>query len=100
MLKIRLKRMGRKKLPFYRVVVMESSQKRDGAAIAELGTYNPHTSPSTFDVDMEAVKTWLQNGAQPTETVMRYLVKAGVMEAPKYGSTAPAKKAKKKASEE
>lgn len=87
MLKIRLKRTGRKGQPHYRVVVAEASNNRDGHSVAEVGYYNPRTSPSTVDFDKEAIKDWLSKGAQPTETVQRLLAKEGVMEAPKKGST-------------
>ena len=69
--KIRLRRMGQKKAPFYRIIVADSKSPRDGRFIEEIGTYNPNTDPSTFNVDEEAAKKWLANGAQPTETVAR-----------------------------
>lgn len=75
--KIRLKRIGAKKAPFYRVVVAESSSPRDGRFIAEIGTYAPMSEPSEFKVDTEAVKKWIANGAQPTETVKRLLKSNG-----------------------
>jgi small subunit ribosomal protein S16 len=100
MLKIRLKRTGRKGQPHYRVVVMESTRARDSKAIEDLGYYNPRTQPSTFDVDKEAVQKWLQNGAQPTDTVAQLLVKEGVLKGLKKGSKlAQPKKKKKEASE-
>jgi ribosomal protein S16 len=71
--KIRLRRMGAKKAPFYRVVVADSRYPRDGRFIEEIGTYNPLTDPSTFTVDMEKVKKWIANGAQPTDTVKSLL---------------------------
>ena len=67
--KIRLTRLGKKKAPFYRIVVADSRNKRDGRVIEEIGTYDPNTDPSTYKVDEEAAKKWLANGAQPTETV-------------------------------
>ena len=67
--KIRLRRMGQKKAPFYRIIVADSKSPRDGRFIEEIGTYNPNTDPSTFNVNEEAAKRWLANGAQPTEVV-------------------------------
>ena len=78
--KIRLKRMGAKKKPFYRVVVADSRYPRDGRFIEEIGTYNPLTDPPEFNVDMEKVNKWLKNGAQPTETVRGLIKKYGVKE--------------------
>ena len=66
--KIRLKRMGQKKAPFYRIVVADARSPRDGKFIDEIGTYDPTKDPSEFKVDAEAAKKWLNNGAQPTET--------------------------------
>ncbi len=76
--KIRLKRLGYKKHPVYRVVVADSRSPRDGAVIDQIGTYDPNQEPSLFQVDAEAAKKWIQNGAQPTETVARLLKQAGV----------------------
>ncbi len=76
--KMRLKRMGQKKAPFYRIVVADSRSPRDGKFIEEIGTYDPSTEPSTFKVDEEAAKRWLQNGAQPTEVVAKILKVAGI----------------------
>ena len=67
--KIRLRRMGAKKAPFYRIVVADSRNARDGKVIDEIGTYDPNTEPSTFKIDEEKAKKWLGDGAQPTETV-------------------------------
>lgn len=78
--KIRLKRIGAKKAPFYRVVVAESSSPRDGRFIEEIGTYAPMSEPSEFKVDTDAVKKWIANGAQPTETVKRLLKTNGIIE--------------------
>ncbi|MCM1143375.1 MAG: 30S ribosomal protein S16 [Blautia sp.] len=78
--KIRLRRMGKKKVPFYRIVVADSRSPRDGRCIAEIGTYNPNTDPSTFKVDEEAAKKWLANGAQPTEVVSKIFKIAGIIE--------------------
>ena len=76
--KIRLKRMGQKKAPFYRVIVADSRSPRDGRFIAEIGTYDPTKEPSAFNVDVEAAKQWLANGAQPTEIVAKLFKKAGI----------------------
>ncbi len=67
--KIRLKRMGAKKKPFYRVVVADSRSPRDGRFIEEIGTYNPLTNPAEIRLDIEKVDKWIGNGAQPTDTV-------------------------------
>ncbi len=76
--KIRLKRLGKKKSPFYRIVVAHSRTSRNGKSIAEIGTYDPLKDPSEFHVDAEAAKKWLANGAQPTETVAKILKAAGI----------------------
>ncbi len=76
--KIRLKRMGQKKAPFYRIVVADSRSPRDGRFIEEIGTMDPTTDPSTFKVNEELAKKWLANGAQPTEAVSRIFKKAGI----------------------
>ena len=76
--KIRLKRMGQKKAPFYRIVVADSRSPRDGRFIEEIGAYNPHTEPSTVTIDEEAAKKWLAAGAQPTERVAKLLKNAGI----------------------
>ena len=77
--KIRLRRMGAKKAPYYRIVVADSRSPRDGRCIEEIGAYNPLTEPATITVDSEKAKTWIQNGAQPTDTVRGLLKKAGVL---------------------
>lgn len=77
--KIRLKRMGAKKSPFYRVVVADSRYPRDGRFIEEIGTYNPLTDPSTINIDGEKAKKWMANGAQPTDTVKGLLKKTGIL---------------------
>lgn len=79
MVKIRLKRMGAKKAPFYRIVVADSRSPRDGAFIEKIGTYNPLTNPAEIEVDEELTLKWLNNGAVPTDTVRNLLSKAGVM---------------------
>jgi small subunit ribosomal protein S16 len=80
MVKIRLKRMGAHKAPFYRVVVADQRKARDGKCIAEIGTYNPLTNPATVTIDAEAAKKWLADGAQPTEKTRELLKKAGIIE--------------------
>lgn len=79
MVKIRLRRMGAKKAPFYRVVVADSKYPRDGRFIEEIGTYNPVVSPVEVKVDAEKAKQWIANGAQPTDTVKALLKKEGVL---------------------
>ena len=79
MVKIRLRRMGAKKAPYYRIVVADSRSPRDGRCIEEIGTYNPLTEPSTVTLDTEKAKQWIKNGAQPTDTVRGLLKKAGVL---------------------
>lgn len=76
--KIRLKRMGAKKAPFYRIVVADARAPRDGRNIEEIGYYNPTTEPIDLKIDEDAAKKWLGNGAQPTETVQKLFVKAGI----------------------
>ena len=76
--KIRLRRMGQKKAPFYRVVVADSRSPRDGRCIDEIGTYDPNNDPSSFNIDEEAAKRWLANGAQPTDMVAKLFKIAGI----------------------
>lgn len=76
--KIRLRRMGQKKAPFYRIVVADSRSPRDGRCIDEIGTYDPNTDPSTFAVDEEKAKKWLADGAQPTDVVAKLFKVAGL----------------------
>ena len=78
--KMRLTRIGAKKAPFYRVIIADSRSPRDGRFIDEVGTYNPLTNPSEIKIDAEKAKTWLQNGAQPTETVKALLKKSGIID--------------------
>ncbi len=80
MVKIRLRRMGAKKAPFYRIVVADSRYPRDGRFIEELGYYDPMTEPATVKVDGDKVKQWMANGAQPTDTVKVLLKKNGVLD--------------------
>lgn len=77
--KIRLRRVGAKKTPFYRVVVADSRYPRDGRFIEEIGTYNPLVEPSEFKVDAEKAKKWIANGAQPTDTVKALLKKNNII---------------------
>jgi small subunit ribosomal protein S16 len=77
--KIRLRRVGAKKAPFYRVVVADSRYPRDGRFIEEIGTYNPLAEPSEFKVDADKAKQWIANGAQPTDTVKALLKKNNII---------------------
>ena len=79
MVKIRLRRMGAKKAPYYRIIVADSRFPRDGRCIEEIGTYNPLTEPATIAVDAEKAQQWIKNGAQPTDTVKALLKKANVL---------------------
>jgi small subunit ribosomal protein S16 len=80
MVKIRLRRMGAHKKPFYRVVVADARSSRDGKFIEEIGYYNPMTDPADIKLDSEKAKKWLDNGAQPTETVRSLFKKAGILQ--------------------
>lgn len=77
--KIRLKRIGAKKNPYYRVVVADSRSPRDGKFIEEIGTYDPMKEPALVSIDADKAATWLKNGAQPTETVKSLFVKNGII---------------------
>ncbi len=79
MVKIRLRRMGAKKSPFYRIVVADSRYPRDGRFIEELGTYNPLTDPAEIKLDADRALAWIKTGAQPTDTVKALLKKTGVL---------------------
>ena len=79
MVKIRLRRMGAKKTPFYRIVVADSRYPRDGRFIEEIGTYNPLSEPAVVNVNADRAQEWIKNGAQPTDTVRGILKKAGVL---------------------
>lgn len=79
--KIRMKRLGAKKAPFYRIVVADSRRARNGRFIEEIGFYNPISEPRMFRVDADKVKTWMANGAQPSDTIKRLFREYGVMEA-------------------
>lgn len=95
--KIRLKRMGAKKRPFYRVVIADSRSPRDGRFIETVGTYNPVAQPQEVKLDEEKIMSWLANGAQPSDTVRNLLSNAGIMA--KFAETKSGKKpAAKKAS--
>ena len=76
--KIRLRRMGQKKAPFYRIIVADSRSPRDGRFIEEIGTFDPTKDPSEYHVNEELAKKWLANGAQPTDTVARIFKNAGI----------------------
>ena len=77
--KIRLRRMGAKKAPFYRIVVADERYPRDGRFIEEIGYYDPTKEPTVVNLDADKAKTWLKNGAQPTDTVKHILKKEGVL---------------------
>ena len=79
MVKIRLRRMGAKKAPYYRIIVADSRSPRDGRCIEEIGTYDPLTEAATIAVDAEKAQQWIKNGAQPTDTVKALLKKANVL---------------------
>ena len=76
MVKIRLQRQGKKKAPFYHIVVADSKSPRDGKIIEQLGTYNPMTDPATIVLDNEKVEKWIKNGAKPTDSVKAFIEKA------------------------
>ena len=76
MVKIRLQRVGKKKAPFYHVVVADSRSPRDGKIVEKIGTYNPMTEPATIELDNEKVAQWIKNGAKPTDTVKALIEKA------------------------
>ena len=78
--KMRLRRMGAKKAPFYRVIVADSRSPRDGRFIEEIGYYNPLTNPAEIKIDADKAKQWINNGAQPTETVKSLLKKSGIVD--------------------
>ncbi len=80
MVKIRLKRVGAKKQPYYRVVVADERSPRDGRFIEEIGSYNPRTDPADIRIDVDKAKSWLSRGAQPTDTVRALLKKSGAIQ--------------------
>lgn len=94
MVKIRLRRVGAKKKPSYRLVVADSRAPRDGAFIDVIGHYNPLTNPATIVIDGEKAQSWLRQGAQPTATASRLLLKAGIAKEPKPAKARVTKKAK------
>lgn len=96
MVKMRLTRMGDKKSPFYRIVVVDGRQARDGMYIDKIGHYNPLTDPAEIVVDADKAKDWLAKGVQPTETVKNLLVKAGVIPQPTKLSPSKTNPKKKK----
>ncbi len=96
MVKIRLRRVGTKHKPIYRVIVADSRAPRDGAFIEVIGHYNPMTDPETFDIDEQQAIKWLGQGAQPSDTVERLLFKSGIMEKFKPGYVRPVKMSKAK----
>ena len=79
MVKMRLRRMGAKKAPFYRIVVADSRYPRDGRFIEEIGTYDPMKNPSAVAINADRAKDWIKNGAQPTDTVKALLKKEGIL---------------------
>ncbi|WP_317286513.1 30S ribosomal protein S16 [Leuconostoc mesenteroides] len=93
--KIRLKRMGAKKRPFYRIVIADSRSPRDGRFIETVGTYNPISQPAEIKLDEEKILSWLGNGAQPSDTVRNLLSNAGILA--KYNESKSGKKPAKKA---
>ena len=96
MVKIRLRRMGAKKAPFYRIVVVDSRKARDGEYIEKVGHYNPTSQPAEIVIDEEKAKDWLSKGVQPTETVRNLLIAQGVIEKPAKLSAPRTKTRKKK----
>lgn len=98
MLKIRLRRIGKKRTPYYRVVVAEKEAKRDGAFIETLGSYDPHANPPAAQIDEARTREWLRKGAQPSEAAEKILRRAGILQAPaKAEKAAPASEATKPA---
>ena len=79
MVKIRLRRMGAKKAPFYRVIVADSRSPRDGKCIEEIGTFDPMKTPAEVKIDAEKAQQWIKNGAQPTDTVKALLKQNGII---------------------
>ena len=100
MLKIRLKRIGKKKQPNYRFVVMEASKSRDSKTIEEIGFYNPMQKPSLVKINKDRAEYWLKNGAQPTDTVAQIFVKEKLLKGIKKGSTQSKGRKKKKSADE
>lgn len=88
MLKIRLRRTGKKRHPYYRVVVANETAKRDGAFLEQLGSYDPHANPPAVTLDEAKAREWLTKGAQPSEAAEKILRRAGVIEAPSASKSA------------
>lgn len=97
MVKIRLRRMGMKKAPTYRVVVADSRSPRDGRFIENIGTYHPTSDPSRVEIDVDRARAWLDKGAQPTEAVVPLLAIAGIMEPAEARKVEKARRAKQAA---
>ena len=96
MVKMRLTRMGDKKSPFYRIVIVDGRKARDGAYIEKVGHYNPTTNPAEVVIDADKAKAWLAKGVQPTETVRALLLNAGIIEKPAKLSPSKTNPKKKK----
>ena len=96
MVKMRLTRMGDKKSPFYRIVIVDGRKARDGAYIEKVGHYNPTTNPAEVVIDSDKAKAWLAKGVQPTETVRALLLNAGIIEKPAKLSPSKTNPKKKK----
>lgn len=94
MIRIRLKRIGKKRHPYYRVVVADKPARRDGRFIETLGSYDPHSNPPVVKLDGEKAKEWIGKGAQPSEAAEKILVRAGVIEKKVVRTSAPAAAAK------
>jgi small subunit ribosomal protein S16 len=97
LLKIRLRRVGKKRTPYYRVVVAQKEAKRDGAFLETLGSYDPHANPPTATLDEAKTREWLTKGAQPSEAAEKVLRRVGILEAPKVSPKAKVESPKGKA---
>jgi small subunit ribosomal protein S16 len=89
LLRIRLRRVGKKKQPIYRLVVADSKAPRDGASVEVIGHYNPLTEPATLDIDKEKALSWLRRGAQPSEAAAKLLARQGIIEKAERTSSSP-----------
>jgi len=87
LLRIRLRRVGKKKQPMYRLVVADSKSPRDGASVEVIGRYNPLTEPATLEIDEEKALSWLRRGAQPSEAAAKLLARKGIIEKPEKASS-------------
>jgi small subunit ribosomal protein S16 len=96
-LRIRLRRVGKKKQPQYRLVVADSRAPRDGDFVETIGTYNPRTDPATIELDEDRARAWLSKGARPSDRVVKILAVKGIVEAPVFGE--PRRKPRKAAEE-